>query len=126
MTRLKAITAVSEKMNFLSILLILSVTGCYRSNAGLSTILRPRIRPLPQGIWGIRRHDVSKRQVGSSAAAYIPNEFKRHWYCLCTRNRVEAGAVTMPLGFDTAHSGESVRIYWPTSPGLSSAALRAV
>src|SRR5215813_15666316 len=116
--------AVSEKMNFLSIFLILSVTGCYKSNVGLSPISRPRIWPLPQGIRGIHRHVVSKRQAGSSAAPYIPDELKRHWYCLKTRDRVETGAVTMPLGCDTAHNGESVHIYWPTSPDLSSAALR--
>src|SRR5215813_3088511 len=124
-TRLKATIAVSEKMNFLSIFLILSVTGCYRFNAGLSPISRPRIWPLPQGIRGIHRHVVSKRQAGSSAAPYIPNELKRHWYCLKKGDRGEADAVTMPSGFDTAHNGESVHICWPTSPGLSSAALRA-
>jgi hypothetical protein len=41
------------------------------------------------------------------------------------RDQVEAAAFTVPLGFDTAHNGESAHIYWPTSPGLSSAALRA-
>src|SRR5262245_10148622 len=125
MTRLNAMTAVSEKMNFLSIFLILSVKSCYSSNAGLSPISRRWIQELSQGIRGIHRHVVPKRQAESSAAHYIPNEFKRHWYCLKIRGRIEAGAVTMPLGFDTAHNGESVHIYWLTSPGLSSAALRA-
>src|SRR5262245_39123650 len=125
MTRLKAMTAVSEKMNFLSIFLILSVTGCYRSNDGLWTILRPRIRPLPQGIRGTTgilsqndRPDQVRRLtilMNLNATGIVSN----------LRDRVEAGAVTMPLGFDTAHNAESAHIYWPTSPGLSSAVLRA-